>query len=84
MTTRKRKSRFLKIKIIEDGKKVINLTIPLFLISAILFFIPKRVLNKWTDDEIDIKEMYHTLKSQGKGARINVNDGEDQVNIEFR
>jgi hypothetical protein len=84
MPTKSKKAKFIKIKIIDNGKKIINLTIPIFLLAGLLFFIPKRILNKWVDQDINIKEMFYTLKKQGKGTQINVNDGDDQVKIEFK
>ena len=80
----RKKARKLKIKIIENGDKKLNLTLPLFIISTILFFVPSKILNKWTEKDIDIKKMYKELKNQGKGTKINVKDDNDQVKIEFK
>ena len=79
-----KKANRLKIRIIEDGETKINLTLPLFIISALLFFIPSHYLNKWTEEDVDVKKMYKDLKKHGKGTKINVNEGDDLVNIEFK
>ena len=73
--------RFIKIKIVEGGKQKINLTLPAFLITFPFYFIPQSLIDKWVEEEIDIKGIINAVRNNGKGTVINVNDDSEQVQI---
>lgn len=79
-----KRAHFMKITIIDHGKKVINLTLPTFLISIPLFFIPNRLLKKWAKEDMDLKGLIKALIKEGKGSRINVIDNDSRVYIELK
>lgn len=79
-----KKARFIKIKIAEEGKKGFNLTLPVFLISVPLFFIPRKTMQKWIKNEFDLKGLIRCLIREGRGTRININDHGNQVKIELK
>ena len=73
--------KFIKIKIVENGKSKINLTLPAFLITFPFYLIPQSVINRWIEEDIDIKGIINEVKKSGKGTEINVKDDTEQVQI---
>ncbi|MFW5998772.1 MAG: hypothetical protein ACOC4G_02195 [Bacillota bacterium] len=75
------RAHFIKIKIIDKGEKKINITLPLFLLTFPVSLIPNSWLNRWMDEDIDVKNIIRTIKKEGKGTRINIHDNTDEVKI---
>jgi len=53
-------------------------------IGMVIFFIPRRLVKKYVTYEIDIKGILQEIGRKGKGIKIEVEDGSDEVYINFR
>ena len=78
-----RRVKIIRIRIKENGEKKLNLYLPYFLVSIIIFFIPRRLIQEWVTDEVDLKGILQTIGSQGKGLEIRVEDKDDLVLVKF-
>ena len=83
-------ARFIKIKIIEDGNKKINITIPLFLLIFPLRLIPAGLIQHCIPDDkvqdidlVELKKLIISLKAEGNGTRVFVKDDDTVINIEL-
>mgnify|MGYP006308503495 FL=1 len=78
------KVQFIKIKIYRYNQKVIQIVLPIIYISIILFLLPEQILNKWKEDNINIKKLLKDLKYQGKGTKILVSEDSSKIKIELK
>lgn len=80
----KTKAKIIRIKIIDNGKKIINLLLPTFLITTFIFFIPEKLIEKWSGQEVNVKEFIRNLIKEGRGTKINIKDKDTLVKIELK
>ncbi len=78
----RRKARFLKIRVIEDGKEKVNVNLPISLAKIALKFLPQEAREEIESKGIEIDEVLGSI-SEGMGPErlITVDDEDTQVEI---
>ncbi|MFW6311969.1 MAG: SHOCT-like domain-containing protein [Nanoarchaeota archaeon] len=78
----KKKPRFLKILVEENGDGKVDIAIPLSLAKTALKFIPNRAKESLAEQEIDLDNLLESIEGDlNDGTLVNINDGSDHVII---
>lgn len=73
-----RKSRFLRVHVVEEGREKVNINVPLGLAKALLKFVPEAALN---GQKLDLDEIVSQINSETQGKIVEVVDGDTKVDI---
>ncbi|MGM0419680.1 MAG: SHOCT-like domain-containing protein [Bacillota bacterium] len=77
-----RKAKSLRIVVKEGGKEKVNMAIPLKLAKGLLTFIPRQAREKLEDENIDVADLISQFEEgEDVGTLVNIQDGEDHVEI---
>lgn len=78
----KRKPRFIKVLVQEEGKKKVDITVPLIFARTLIKFIPKSAKVSLSEQEIDIEGIISSVKDfDGPSTLVNIDDGESKIII---
>lgn len=79
---KKAKSRFLRIKITEDGENKVNVNIPLSLAKMFMKFVPGDVKTKLNEKDIDLNDIISEIEDGAPaGKLVEIEDEGDRVDI---
>lgn len=72
-------NRWLRVRVMQNGKKAVDLNVPVGLLNVAMRFIPHDRLNA---DGLDIEEIVTAIREGARGHIVNIHDEEKNTRVE--
>lgn len=76
-----RRNRFVRIKVIDEGKTKVNVNVPLELARLVLKFVPPSALAGTGAQSLDLEQLVRLLEEGIEGKLVDIEDGETKVEV---
>jgi len=76
-----RRNRFVRIKIIDEGKTKVNVNLPLDLARVVLKFVPQTALANTSGQPIDWEALMRLLEEGAEGKLVDIEDDNTKVEV---
>lgn len=80
--TNKKRPKFIKILVEENGEEKVNISIPILLAKTALKVMPKKAKDQMEEENINLDSILNAIDGEGStGKIVDINDNGDHVSI---